>query len=154
MSLCMHLLLHWLLSWHRWWLCDISAYNRKYILYWCNLISFATWKWATCYYELSVFKQRLSSRCVFSHLSGSNWNLHNKHQEHRYIWRQTTKGVSPACSWEILTVGREEIFSFSAGGGPVFSSWPSNYTHTQTHTIVNWRKTIWWHKHKVGKKLC
>lgn len=32
----------------------------------------------------------------------------------------------PACSWEILTVGREEIFSFSAGGGPVFSNWPSN----------------------------
>lgn len=31
-----------------------------------------------------------------------------------------------ACSWVMLTVGRDEIFSFSAGGGPVFSNWPSN----------------------------
>lgn len=27
----------------------------------------------------------------------------------------------------MITVGREEIFSFSAGGGPVFSNWPSNW---------------------------
>jgi len=30
-------------------------------------------------------------------------------------------GNLPACSEEMLTVGRDEIISFSAGGGPVFS---------------------------------
>ncbi len=35
-------------------------------------------------------------------------------------------GNLPACSEEMLTVGRDEIISFSAGGGPVFSDWPSN----------------------------
>lgn len=32
----------------------------------------------------------------------------------------------PVCSCEMQTVGREEIISFSAGGGPVLSSCPSN----------------------------
>lgn len=32
----------------------------------------------------------------------------------------------PVCSCEIQTVGREEIISFAAGGGPVLSSCPSN----------------------------
>lgn len=32
----------------------------------------------------------------------------------------------PVCSWEMQTVGRDEIISFSAGGGPVLSNCPNN----------------------------
>lgn len=40
--------------------------------------------------------------------------------------------VLPVCSWEMQTVGREEIISFSAGGGPVFSNCSNN-----------WRSKMW-----------
>lgn len=33
----------------------------------------------------------------------------------------------PVCSSEIQTVGREDIISFCAGGGPVFSNCPNNF---------------------------
>lgn len=66
----------------------------------------------------------------------SSSHIHEQYCNLRIVvrWSETngeTRNYWPACSWEILTVGREEIFSFSAGGGPVFSNWPSNYTHKQ-----------------------
>lgn len=60
--------------------------------------------------------------------------------------KKIIRGDWPACSWEILTVGREEIFSFSAGGGPVFSSWPSNYTDTDTYVNT-------WEEHKFCRRF-
>lgn len=40
----------------------------------------------------------------------------------------------PVCSWEMQTVGREQIISFSAGGGPVLSNCPNNYRRMREET--------------------
>lgn len=50
------------------------------------------------------------------------------------LWWKKIKRDWPACSWVMIMVGREEIFSFSAGGGPVFSIWPNNCMR-ERHTL-------------------